>query len=1245
MTDTLTITLPADSVVPALDYPADLPVVEQREAILAALKNHQVLVIAGETGSGKTTQLPKLCLEAGRGVGAKIGHTQPRRLAARTVAQRIAQELKSPLGDVVGFQVRFDDKVSDNTAIKLMTDGILLAEIQQDRLLKAYDTLIIDEAHERSLNIDFLLGYIKRILPKRPDLKVIITSATIDVDRFAAHFGDAPVIEVSGRTYPVETHYQPPLDDADIYTHIGNLVSDIDRGHFGPRGDMLIFLSGEREIRELARSLRHLPNLDVLPLYARLTQAEQQRVFELKNRRGLRVVLATNVAETSLTVPGIRYVIDPGDARISRYSFRTKLQRLPVEPVSQASANQRQGRCGRVGPGVCIRLYSEEDFNRRPEFTDPEIKRTNLAAVILQMLRLNLGAVAQFPFVEPPDGRMVRDGYKLLEELGAVNPQGRLTPVGRQMAKLPVDPRLARMVLAANERQCLAELLVIGAALAVQDPRERPADKQQQSDQQHARFKDERSDFVAWLNLWRYYEEQRQNLSQNQLRKLCKREFLAYMRMREWRDIHYQLTLACRQLKFKVPREMAAEVPYDNVHRALLSGLLGHVAQWQEEGVYLGARGRKLQIFPGSSQFKKRPKWLVAAEIVETSKVYARQVARIDPAWVLDINPDLLKKHYYQPRWQARTGRVVAYQRTALYGLTVADKQSVHYGPIAPVASRELLIREGLVAGNCRPRPGFVKHNLKQIQALEALESRIRRRDLLVDEERLFAFYDEQLPADAYTLSRLQHWLKSEPQAHKTLRMPRELLQMRDVDENLEAQFPDRVVWDDMEYRLSYHFEPGHVRDGVSVTLPALLLNRVPRYRFEYLVPGLLAEKCVQMVRGLPKAVRKQLVPVPDYVARALAVMPVDDVPLAQALANALSSVAGVTIRADELAAAALEDYYKMRYVVVDADGKTVAHGRDLTPLVEQYQAAPDGAVVTANKVERSGLKRWDFGDIPTQWRVKQRKVEAVFFPALVDKGDTVAIELCDYRHEADQRSRLGILKLVRLAVVDTVKYLRKQLFKGNAASLALAGSQLSRDRIVEDIIDGACIEALGLNDELPHTQSDFERCLSRGRSTIVARATELEQSLLAALAQLADNRRQLSSLSEGSALQADIQQQLDWLFRSGFVRDTPPQWLREYTRYMKAMATRLERWRGQKDKDSAHIAVLERLSAPWREYCEQRPDLMLSVDALQHYGWMLQELRVSLFAQALGTRMPVSEKRLQSQWEKIQSPTQSYRK
>ncbi|MEH6587967.1 MAG: ATP-dependent RNA helicase HrpA [Halioglobus sp.] len=1235
----------SDSVTgPALEitYPEELPVSERREEISRAIAANQVVIIAGETGSGKTTQLPKICLELGRGQRGLIGHTQPRRLAARTVAQRIAQELATELGGLVGYQVRFNDRVSAATRVKLMTDGILLAEVQRDRMLKRYDTIIIDEAHERSLNIDFLLGYLKQLLPRRPDLKVIITSATIDVESFARHFNNAPVIEVSGRTYPVETHYldASPDEEGDSNQRISTVVQDIDAGQFGKRGDVLIFLPGERDIRELAKQLRSDTELDILPLYARLSQAEQNRVFDISKRRGLRVVLATNVAETSLTVPGIRYVIDPGEARISRYSYRTKVQRLPIEPISQASANQRQGRCGRVEAGVCLRLYSEEDFNLRPEFTDPEILRTNLAAVILQMLTMGLGEVEHYPFIDPPDPRMVRDGYKLLEELGAVSASGDVTDVGQRMARLPVDPRLGRMVLAASDRNCLAEILVIASALAVQDPRDRPADKQQQSDQSHARFKHPKSDFLAWLNLWRYYEEQRQELSQNQLRKLCKKEFLSFMRMREWRDIHSQLLIACRQQKLRPEARLPEEENYQGVHQALLAGLLGNIAQLQEDRDYLGARNRKLQIFPGSSQARKRPKWLVAAEIVETTKVFARTVGTIDPLWVTDVNPELIKHNYYQPRWQSRSGQVVAWERLSLYGLTVADKRSVHYGPIAPLEARELLIREGLVAGKYRQHPVFLRHNQRLVRELEDLESKVRRRDILVDEEVLFKFYDERLPTDCYTASRLQSWLKKNPGSDESLRLDKSLLLARDPGAELENQFPDKLQWQDLEFRLSYQFEPGKVADGVTVTVPVALLNRVPRFRFDWLVPGLLREKCIALVKSLPKDKRKRLVPVPNYVDQALAQLQPDDTDLLVALSRVLGRLGDVSLSPGDWNAFKLDDFYRMNVRVVDAQGSVLEQGRDLGALIEQFRADTRQSVGIdkGNSPTREDIVRWDFGDLAQEWRFRQAGIEIVAYPALVDHGDSVAVELLDYAGPARLAHRRGVLRLLRLHSAQSVKFLRKQMLRGNEFNLVLAGAGQDRAALVEDLADAAFAQAMDLDTNLPWEQAEFLALLERGKAEVVSRANEIETIVLNSLQVLAQTRIKLASLPAGKWQDSttDIREHLTALLQSGFLRDAPGEWLAQYPRYIKAVLHRVERLSGQYPKDQQHTQMLQALAQPLEEALETRDGLMGLCPAAETYRWMLEELRVSLFAQQLGTRQAVSQKRLQQQWLEV---------
>ncbi|MDX1732733.1 MAG: ATP-dependent RNA helicase HrpA [Halioglobus sp.] len=1229
---------------PDIVYPEDLPVAARRQDIAAAIAANQVVIVAGETGSGKTTQLPKICLELGRGQRGLIGHTQPRRLAARNVAARIATELGGDTGGLVGYQVRFNERVSDATVVKLMTDGILLGELQRDRRLERYDTLIIDEAHERSLNIDFLLGYLKRLLPRRSDLKLIVTSATIDVEGFSRFFDDAPVIEVSGRTYPVETIYRDAGaaggegDGADIV----GLVRDIEAGRFGERGDVLVFVPGEREIRELARALRGVERVEVLPLYSRLGQAEQNRVFDSARRRsGIRAVLATNVAETSLTVPGIRYVIDPGEARISRYSHRSQLQRLPVEAISQASANQRRGRCGRVGPGVCLRLYSEEDFAARPAFTEPEIQRTNLAAVVLQMLSLGLGDVSRFPFIDPPDARLVRDGFRLLEELGAATARGKLTSLGRRMARFPVDPRLARMILQADREHCLDEILVIASALSVQDPRERPADKQAQADQQHARFRHPRSDFMAWLGLWSYYEEQRQSLSQNQLRKLCKREFLSYMRMREWRDTHMQLRIACRQQKLRLRGELPAEENYRAVHRALLSGLLANIGQQHEGREYLGARNRRFLIFPGSALARKSPPWVMAAEIVETSRVYARQVAAIEPDWALDINPALLRRHYCAPSWRARTGQVMASERTSLFGLTLADNKRVHYGPIAPAESRQIMINEALVAGDYRQYPEFLRHNRRLVREVLELEARTRRRDILVQDRVLAAFYDERLPADVFTARRLESWLRKHPEREPGLYMARDMLLAYAPGDDVEQQFPAQLQWQDLGFRLSYEFQPGQDGDGVSVTVPVALLNRAPRYLFDWLVPGLLREKCIALLKGLPKDKRRQLVPVPDTVDRVLQRLQSEDRDLLQALAQALQDIAGVTLCAADWNPAALDDYYRMNIRVVDARGRLLGQGRDLARLIEQFRDDTRQSVSAGQQDSpaREGITRWDFGDLPQRWQFRQAGLEIVAWPALVDRGDSVAIELCDYPGQASLQHRLGLVRLFRLRLAQQVKALRKQLLHDNHSHLLLARTDCEREPLVEDMIDAAVAQAMALEGELPRSEDAFSARLERGRDALLPLAQDLERQLCSALSELAAARSALAQRDPRiwPDSRADVEAQTAALLAPHFQRDTPAEWLQQYPRYMKALRVRAERLAGQYGKDQDHMAMLAALGEPLAALLADRPESLQLSEEVATYRWMLEEFRVSLFAQSLGTRRPVSRKRLLEQWRHVE--------
>ena len=932
-------------------FPSSLPVSERVDDIREAIEQNQVVIIAGETGSGKTTQIPKICMNSGRGIRGLIGHTQPRRIAARTVAGRIAEELGEQTGGQVGYQVRFTDTTSDQSRVKVMTDGILLSEVQHDRFLDRYDTLIIDEAHERSLNIDFLMGYLRQLLPKRPDLKVIITSATIEVERFSEFFSGAPVIEVSGRTYPVDVRYRPLTgdeDDRDQGWTDGVLrameeIEQHERAEKQPPGDVLVFLPGEREIRSLSKVLRHaeLRHTEVLPLYSRLSNQEQNRIFQ--GHRGRRIVLSTNVAETSLTVPGIRYVIDTGVARISRYSVRSKIQRLPIEPVSQASANQRAGRCGRVAPGICFRLYDETDFINRPEYTDPEILRTNLASVILQMTTSGLGDIRHFPFLEPPDRRLINDGYKLLEELGAVDDKRRVTNLGRTMARLPLDPRLARMLVTSSEQGSLAETLVIIAGLSVQDPRERPQDKQQAADQAHAPFNDKESDFLTLLNIWNFYEEQRQELSQNQLKKVCQKSFLSWMRMREWRDIHRQLTLICREQKLKLNRDAAS---YESLHKAILAGLLGQVAVKLEKKEYLATRNRKVMIFPGSKVSKTGPKWIVAAEIVETSRVFARVVAKIEPEWIEPLAGHVVKHHFFEPHWEQKRAQVMGYEKVSLYGLDIIAKRRIPYSKVDPEECRNLFIRRALVEGDYQSKAPFIARNRELLDTVENLERKTRRRDLLVEDEVLVAFYDQRLPADIVSGRHFESWWKqlSADQLRDMELTEADILQ-RPVDEQAGSLYPDYLEWEGVRYPLSYEFEPTSERDGVTLQAPVMALKQLPARRLEWLVPGLLREKCIALVKGLPKALRRNFVPVPDFVDAALENLQASNEPLALQLGEQLRRMTGVRIDPDAWPQKDLPKHLRMNLRVVDDAGKPIAEGRETEKLQSELEERAEAAL------------------------------------------------------------------------------------------------------------------------------------------------------------------------------------------------------------------------------------------------------------------------------------------------------------
>ncbi|UCJ16239.1 ATP-dependent RNA helicase HrpA [Pseudomonas sp. MM211] len=1285
--------------VPVMRYDDALPIAAKRDEIKAALAKHQVLVIAGETGSGKTTQLPKICLEIGRGQHGLIGHTQPRRLAARSVATRVAEEIGTPLGELVGYQVRFEDQSKDSSLIKLMTDGILLAETQHDRYLEKYDTLIVDEAHERSLNIDFLLGYLKTLLPRRPDLKVIITSATIDLERFSKHFNDAPIVEVSGRTYPVETWYRPLaaevdeegerlLDDLTVDQGILAALDEIaaHETSVGQRpGDVLIFLPGEREIRDAAEVLRkaNLRFTEVLPLYARLTPAEQQKIFA--PMAGRKIVLATNVAETSLTVPGIRYVIDSGTARISRYSYRAKVQRLPIEAVSQASANQRKGRCGRVEPGICVRLYAEEDFLGRPEFTDPEILRTNLAAVILQMLHLRLGSIEDFPFIEPPDGKAISDGFNLLQELSAVNREGQLTPLGRQLARLPIDPRLGRMVLEAAKLGSLQELLIVTSALSVQDPRERPMDRQQAADQAHAQWKDVDSDFAALINLWRGFEEKRQELGSSPLRSWCKKNFLNYMRLREWRDSHRQLVLLAKDLQLgdnasrRSPlagdsaqagsAEKAVQVApttdtkvnvilreqaeaneaaqrakgYAAVHKAILSGLLSQIGQKTEEGDFLGARQRRFWVHPSSVIGRKKPNWIMAAELVETTKLFARQVAKIEPDWIEPLAGHLIKKNHFEPHWEKKRGQVVAYEQVTLYGMIVIGRRPVHYGPIDPLVARELFIREGLVRGEINSRTKCLSANRLLLEKLDELEAKARRRDILADEETLFAYYEARIPQDIYQTATFESWYKRESAKDPQLLMMREEdVLAREALEVTAAQYPDTLHIGELQLPLTYHFEPNHPRDGVTLRVPAPLLPQLPGERLEWLVPGLIEAKAIDLVRGLPKALRKNFVPVPDFVGAALSKLTFGQGSLPESLAHELQRMTGARIDSDAWVEATrqLEHHLKMNIEVVDTHGKFLGEGRDLTELTARFAEASQAALAIpqTDKVPKA-VEAKGFAQVAEKTQQKVAGLSMTVFPALVEDAGVVKEGRFPTQAEAEFQHRRALQRLLLQQLAEPAKFLRGKL--PGLTELGLLHRDLGRvDALVEDILL-ASLDSCILEGEqpLPRDGAALAALAEKKRGAWADHAERLARLTLEILKLWHGLQKRFKGkidLAQAVALN-DIKAQLGNLVYPGFVRETPGEWLKELPRYLKAIEQRFDKIAAQLQRDRVWSGEL---AGYWEQYQarlgkhlqEGKRDANLVL-----YRWMLEEYRVSLFAQQLGTKMAVSDKRLSKQWSQVE--------
>ncbi|WP_315028100.1 ATP-dependent RNA helicase HrpA [Aggregatibacter segnis] len=1248
-------------------FPESLPVSQRKAEIQKLLSEHQVIVVAGETGSGKTTQLPKMCLELGLGNLGTIGHTQPRRIAARSVAARIAEELQTELGDLVGYKVRFNDQISDNTQIKLMTDGILLAEIQTDRFLNQYSCLIIDEAHERSLNNDFILGYLKQLLPRRPDLKVIITSATIDVERFSKHFNNAPIIEVSGRTYPVEVRYRPVAEEDD-QDQLQGILNAVDELQAEGRGDILIFMNGEREIRDTAEALQkqNLKHTEILPLFARLSAQEQNKIFHPSGLN--RIVLATNVAETSLTVPGIKYVIDPGTARISRYSYRTKVQRLPIEPISQASANQRKGRCGRVSEGICIRLYSEEDFNNRSEFTDPEILRTNLASVILQMTALGLDDIEAFPFVDAPDKRHIQDGVKLLEELGAIQPkkykshdgarlptrvqnltnessrqetraseltekkQGwELTPIGRQLAQLPVDPRLAKMLLSAVDFGSVYEVMIIVSALSIQDPRERPTEKQQASDEKHRRFADKKSDFLAFLNLWHYVQEQQKELTKNQFRRQCQKDFLNYLRIREWQDIYQQIRLAVREMGLPINSEKAE---YQKIHTALLSGLLSHIGLKEaEKQQYLGARNAHFAIFPNSVLFKKQPKWVMAAELVETSKLWGRMVAEIEPEWIEPLAEHLTKKSYSEPRWSKSRGAVIADEKVSLYGVPIVAARPVNYGSIDPIVSRELFIQSALVEGDWNTKHKFFKQNQQLIREVEELEHKSRRRDILVDERTLFEFYDQRIGTDVVSQKHFDTWWKkAEKQDPELLNFERSFLINDDAEQVSKLDFPNFWHQGNLKLKLTYQFEPGTDADGVTVHIPLPLLNQVEMTGFDWQIPGLREELVIALIKSLPKSYRRNFVPAPNYAQAFLGRAVPLEKPLLETLIYELRRMTGVTVEAEHWNWEQIPSHLKMTFRVVDENGKKIAESMNLDELKFNLKDRVQESIsaVADDGIEQSGLHIWSFADLPQCYEQKQRGFSVKAFPAIVDEKDAVGIKLFETEFEQAVAMQQGLRRLLLLNVPSPIKYLHEKL--PNKAKLGLYFTPFGR---VLDLIDDCIACAV---DKLIADFGGFvwnEEGFNKLRDFVRENVNEVTVDIAQKVEQILTLTHQLNQRLKGKmdftmafAL-SDMKSQISGLIYQGFVQKSGYARLPDLLRYLQAIDKRMDKLAQDVNRDRAVMLRVEQVQQAYQQLLAKLPKSKPISDEVAEIRYMIEELRVSLFAQQLGTKYQVSDKRV----------------
>ncbi|HEU4600334.1 MAG TPA: ATP-dependent RNA helicase HrpA [Steroidobacteraceae bacterium] len=1217
-----------------LDFDAGLPITAHREEIARALQKHQVIVVCGATGSGKTTQLPKICLEAGRGTFGFIGHTQPRRIAARAIAQRLAEEINTNVGGAVGYQVRFNDRTGPDCRVKLMTDGILLRELENDRLLLRYDTLIIDEAHERSLNIDFLLGVLKRTLPQRPDLRVIITSATIDPQRFADFFGGAPVIEVSGRSYPVEVRYRPLIVEEDdsvlsLPEGIVEAVGELDRED---RGDVLVFLPGEKQIREAADALEKakLMGTEVLPLYARLSTRDQEKIFERHNAR--RVVLATNVAETSLTVPGIRHVIDSGLARISRYSVRGKVQRLPIEPISQASADQRKGRSGRESPGICIRLFAEDEFNIRPPFTSPEVLRTNLASVILQMAALRLGEPQDFPFLDPPDTRQINDGYRLLQELKAVDADRKVTSLGKQLASLPLDPRLARMLIAASHHKCVSEMLVIAAFLSTQDPRERPSDAQQQADQQHATFADSRSDFLTVLNLWRAWQQKSEELSGSQLRKWCREYFLAFMRMREWQDLHRQLSDTVEELELK---SNTAPAEYADLHQAILTGFLGNIGTVDEKREYEGARGSRFVIAPGTPLAARPPKWVVAASLMETTRLYARMVAAVETQWIAAAGEHLLKRTYSEPHWVDERGFVAASETVSLYGLTLSAGRRVNYGNVAPKEAQEIFVREALVEGRSRLRAAFLDHNRRAKKEVERIEAKLRRRDVLIDEQTMVDFYRSRLPETINSVAAMERWLKEADHSTKTnLSASRRDLMTREVPEVTAHSHPDVIEIAGNRLPLEYRFEPSAEDDGVTVVVPAPVLPAVEPAHVSWIVAGWRVELITESLRELPKAIRKAFVPVPEYAARAMT--QIADAPdFNAAFAEWIRRESGAQVDATQLAALPIPKWLRFNIRVLGSDGRVVAEGRDLGALKRTARQAITGS---APHAAGSHFRSWDFGELPEQRTVERRGLRYTVYPTAQDRNDGIALAEESSLWQAEAHLRFAVLRLAILALPEQWKLARRTF--ADQKELVLLGQGLSSAPPLADRLAEKTFEECFLPDgtELPRSRAGFQALLDQHRGRFGEHLDRVRKHAIEVLQQYRDIKHKVAALPAGgfAALRADVEKQLETLVPPSFPRGVPGLLWTHLPRYLKTIARRVDKAPGNAKRDQELAA---RVFPSLRAFSQLHAvrDQTIPHPELDRLQWMIEELRVSLFAQDLKTAIPVSEKRVSEQVEKVQ--------